>query len=117
MEKDAKDAAPDQGERKRRMALVICKNTHVSWGYSAKWNKPDRERQTPYDFTYIWNITSKISEQTTQKETYVDIGNTAEIREGKIGEGGQLYGDGNIFSGGTQEALQKNKYSVHMKCV
>ena len=39
------------------------------------------------------------------------------MREGKIGEGGQLYGDGNIFSGGTQEGLQKNKYSVHMKCV
>ena len=42
-----------------------------------------RERQTPYNFTYMWNITSKISEQTTQKETYVDIENRAAMREGK----------------------------------
>ena len=25
-------------------------------GYYAKWNKSDRERQMPYDFTYMWNL-------------------------------------------------------------
>ena len=25
-------------------------------GHHVKRNKPDRERQTPYDFTHMWNI-------------------------------------------------------------
>ena len=29
--------------------------------YYAKCNKPVRERQIPYDFTYMWNLTSKIN--------------------------------------------------------
>ena len=41
----------------------------------------------------MWNITNKISEQTTEKETHVDIENRAVMREGKIGEGDWLYGD------------------------
>ena len=39
-------------------------------GYYAKWNKSDRERQIPYDFTYMWNLKNKISEQTKQKQTH-----------------------------------------------
>ena len=27
-----------------------------SSGYYDKWNKSDRERQIPYDFTYVWNL-------------------------------------------------------------
>ena len=42
----------------------------------------------------MWNITNKISEQTTEKETYVDIENRAVMRQGKTGEGDWLYGDG-----------------------
>ena len=30
----------------------------------------DRERQIPYDFTYMWNLKNKINEQTKQKQTY-----------------------------------------------
>ena len=26
----------------------------------AKWNKPVRERQIPYDFTYMWNLMNKL---------------------------------------------------------
>ena len=29
----------------------------------AKWNKPVRERQIPYDFTYIWNIMNKLNQE------------------------------------------------------
>ena len=29
------------------------------WGYYAKWNKSDRERQILYDFTYMWNLKNK----------------------------------------------------------
>ena len=28
-------------------------------GYYAKWNKPDRERQILYDFTYMWKLKTK----------------------------------------------------------
>ena len=70
------------------MALLICKNMHVSWGYSAKCYQSDRER---YDFTYMWNITNKISEQTTQKETYVGIENRAVMREGKQVKGSTVW--------------------------
>ena len=31
-------------------------------GYYAKQNKSVRERQIPYDFTYIWNLRNKIDE-------------------------------------------------------
>ena len=31
--------------------------------YYAKCNKPVRERQIPYDFTYMWNVMNKISKQ------------------------------------------------------
>ena len=27
----------------------------------AKWNKPGRERQIPYNFTYVWNLMNKIN--------------------------------------------------------
>ena len=33
-------------------------------GYYATWNKWDRERQILYDFTYMWNLRKKTSEQT-----------------------------------------------------
>ena len=35
----------------------------------AQGNKSDRERQIPYDFTYMWNLKNKIKEQTKQKQT------------------------------------------------
>ena len=33
-------------------------------------NKSVRERQIPYDFTYMWNLENKINEQTKLKETH-----------------------------------------------
>ena len=30
----------------------------------AKWNKPVRERQIPYDFTHMWNQMNKLNKQT-----------------------------------------------------
>ena len=36
-------------------------------GYYAKWNKSDRERQIPYDFTYMWNLKEKVNGQMKQK--------------------------------------------------
>ena len=39
-------------------------------GYCVKWSKSDRERQMPYDFTYVWNLKNRINKQTEQKQTH-----------------------------------------------
>ena len=36
--------------------LAIYNNMDGPRGYYAKWNMSDRERQIPYDFTYMWNL-------------------------------------------------------------
>ena len=35
------------------------KEHHEPRGYDAKWNKWGRERQIPYDLTFIWNLKNK----------------------------------------------------------
>ena len=44
--------------------LAICDSVDGPRGYYAKWNKSDRERQIPYDFTCMWNLKNKTNEQT-----------------------------------------------------
>ena len=39
-------------------------------GENAMWNKPVRERQIPYDSTYMWNLNSNINEQMKQKHAH-----------------------------------------------
>ena len=41
---------------KKEWNLAISGNMDGSTGYYAKWNKSDRERQIPYDITYMWNL-------------------------------------------------------------
>ena len=38
-------------------------------GYYAKWNKSDRERQKPYDFTYLWTLKYDTNELIYKTET------------------------------------------------
>ena len=40
-----------------------------SRGYYTKWNKSERERQIPNDFTYMWNLQNKMKKQTKLKQT------------------------------------------------
>ena len=35
--------------------MSLCDNMFELGGHCAKWNKPDRERQIPYDIIYMWN--------------------------------------------------------------
>ena len=35
--------------------FAICNNMGGFRGYYAKWNKSNKERQIPHDFTYMWN--------------------------------------------------------------
>ena len=55
------------------LSTAICNNMDGSWEYHAKWNaKSDRKSQEPYDFTYMWDIKLKATnEQTieTNKQT------------------------------------------------
>ena len=44
---------------KKRRVLAICNNMDGSREYNAKWNKLGRERQIPYNFTYVWNLKKK----------------------------------------------------------
>ena len=44
---------------KKEGNLSIWSNTEGPWGYYAKWSKSDRERQIPYDLTYMWNRKAK----------------------------------------------------------
>ena len=37
--------------------------------YHTKWNKSERERQIPYDITYIWNLKRGTNEPIYEKET------------------------------------------------
>ena len=50
--------------RKQEWATTICDRMHGSGDHYAKWNKPDSERQIPYDITYKWNLINKTNKQT-----------------------------------------------------
>ena len=41
---------------KKEWNFTICHSMDGLRGYYAKWNKSDRQRQIPYDFTYMWNL-------------------------------------------------------------
>ena len=49
---------------KKEGNLAIYNNMDGPRGYYAKWNKSDKERQIPYDFTHMWNLKNKINKQT-----------------------------------------------------
>ena len=55
---------------KKELNLAICNNMDGPWGHYAKWNKTDRERQLPYNFTYTWNLKNKRTNKTKQKQTH-----------------------------------------------
>ena len=44
--------------------LAICNNMDGPWGYCAKWNQSDRERQILYDLTYMWNLKKNKNKKT-----------------------------------------------------
>ena len=35
---------------------AICSNMDGPTDYHTKWSKSERERQIPYDITYMWNL-------------------------------------------------------------
>ena len=49
---------------KKEWNPAFCNNMDDPRRYYAKWNKPGRERQTLYNFTYMWDLKTKTNEQT-----------------------------------------------------
>ena len=41
---------------KKEWNNAICSNMDQTRDYHTKWSKSDRERQIPYDITYMWNL-------------------------------------------------------------
>ena len=48
---------------------AICSNMDGPRDYHTKWSKSDRERQIPYDITYIWNLKYDTNERIYKTET------------------------------------------------
>ena len=44
---------------KKKWNNAICRNVDGPRDYYTKWSKSDRERQIPYDITYMWNLKKK----------------------------------------------------------
>ena len=49
---------------KKEKNPAIWNNMDESGGHDANWNTPDREKQIPYDLTYMWNLKYKTNKQT-----------------------------------------------------
>ena len=46
-----------------RQNHAICDNMDAPWRYYSNWDKSDRERQIPYDFTRMWKINKHIDKE------------------------------------------------------
>ena len=44
---------------KKKKIFFLCDSLGRPGEHYAKWNKPVRERQMPYDFTHMWNLMNK----------------------------------------------------------
>ena len=52
---------------------AICSNMDATRDYHTKWRKSERERQIPYDSTYMWDLKYDTNEHTQETETDVEI--------------------------------------------
>ena len=53
---------------KKRTNNVICSNMDATRDYHTKWSKSERERQIPYDITYMWNLKYNTNEPIFETE-------------------------------------------------
>ena len=54
---------------KKEWNKAICSNMDGPRDYHTKWSKADRERQIPYDITYMWNLKYDTNELICKTET------------------------------------------------
>ena len=55
--------------------------------YHTKWGKSERERQIPYDITYMWNLKYGTNERIYKTEIDSDIENRLVAAKGRRGGG------------------------------
>ena len=55
---------------KKKEKSIICSDMDGPRDYHTKWNKSGRERQIPYDITYMWKLNYDTDELTY--ETKID---------------------------------------------
>ena len=54
---------------KKERNNAICSNMDGPRDYHTKWSKSERERQIPYDITYMWNLNYNTNEHIYETET------------------------------------------------
>ena len=54
---------------KKERNNAICNNMDGRRDDHTKWSKSDRERQIPYDITYMWNLRYDTNEHIYETET------------------------------------------------
>ena len=54
---------------KKEWNNAICSNMNGPRDYHTKWSQSERERQIPYDITYMWDLKSDTNELTCEIET------------------------------------------------
>ena len=54
---------------KKEWNNAVCTNMDVTRDYHTKWRKSERERQIPYDITYMWNLKHDTNEHIYETET------------------------------------------------
>ena len=69
---------------------AICSNMDGPGDYYTKWSKSERERQIPYDFTYMWNLKCIQINISMKQKTDSQIGRTdLWLPRGRRGEQGK----------------------------
>ena len=54
---------------KKERNNAICSNMDATRHYHTKWSQSERERQIPYDITYMWNLKYDTNEPIYETET------------------------------------------------
>ena len=57
---------------KKEWNFAICSNMDATRDYYTKWSKSERERQIPYDITYMWNLKYGTNEPIYKAEIHRD---------------------------------------------
>ena len=45
--------------KKKELNNAVCSNMDATRDYHTKWSKSERERQIPYNITYMWKLKKK----------------------------------------------------------
>ena len=73
---------------KKEWDNVICSNMDRPRDDHTMWSKPERERQIPYNITYVWNLKRHTNELIYETQSHRHREQTCDCQEGGgVGEG------------------------------